>query len=176
MSRYIFGIGMNKTGTSSLYAALNRLGFRCLHRTKLVKRTRERNKKAGRKLLAGLDHKYDAFCDSPINWMFRDLDRDYPGSKFIVTVRDMQSWLPSRIAQFGKTAEYHRQHYDRHMANVAVHFADRPDDFMYYDLCGGEGWEPLCAFLGVPVPKSAFPHRNKTGSKRLRSARRRARK
>ena len=23
-----------------------------------------------------------------------------------------------------------------------------------------DGWEPLCAFLGVPVPDEAFPHSN----------------
>jgi len=25
-----------------------------------------------------------------------------------------------------------------------------------------EGWEPLCAFLGVPVPSTAFPRVNST--------------
>jgi hypothetical protein len=25
-----------------------------------------------------------------------------------------------------------------------------------------EGWEPLCRFLGVPVPKTPFPHKNTT--------------
>lgn len=24
----------------------------------------------------------------------------------------------------------------------------------------GEGWEPLCQFLGVPIPEEPFPHRN----------------
>jgi len=27
-----------------------------------------------------------------------------------------------------------------------------------------EGWNPLCKFLGVDVPKQPFPHRNKSGS------------
>jgi hypothetical protein len=26
----------------------------------------------------------------------------------------------------------------------------------------GDGWEPLCRFLDVPVPDEAFPHRNDT--------------
>ena len=26
-----------------------------------------------------------------------------------------------------------------------------------------EGWEPLCKFLGVPVPDVEFPHKNKKG-------------
>jgi hypothetical protein len=32
------------------------------------------------------------------------------------------------------------------------------DRLLVFDVA--EGWEPLCAFLGVPVPDSAFPHRN----------------
>ena len=27
-----------------------------------------------------------------------------------------------------------------------------------------DGWEPLCEFLGKPVPKEDFPHRNKGAS------------
>jgi sulfotransferase family protein len=27
----------------------------------------------------------------------------------------------------------------------------------------GEGWEPLCAFLGVPVPATPYPKVNTTG-------------
>ena len=27
-----------------------------------------------------------------------------------------------------------------------------------------KGWEPLCQFLGVSVPKTPFPHKNKKGS------------
>ena len=32
------------------------------------------------------------------------------------------------------------------------------DKLLVYQL--GEGWEPLCAFLGVPVPDTPFPHVN----------------
>lgn len=27
-----------------------------------------------------------------------------------------------------------------------------------------EGWDPLCKFLGVPVPDEPFPHKNKGGN------------
>ena len=27
----------------------------------------------------------------------------------------------------------------------------------------GEGWEPLCAFLGVPIPATPYPKVNTTG-------------
>jgi hypothetical protein len=32
----------------------------------------------------------------------------------------------------------------------------------------GDGWEPLCRFLGVPVPDEAFPHLNDTAWYRVR--------
>jgi hypothetical protein len=30
------------------------------------------------------------------------------------------------------------------------------------DWCPGDGWEPICAALGVPVPEVPFPHENTT--------------
>ena len=33
----------------------------------------------------------------------------------------------------------------------------------------GDGWEPLCRFLGVPVPEEEFPHLNDTAWYRART-------
>jgi hypothetical protein len=33
-----------------------------------------------------------------------------------------------------------------------------PERLLVFDVA--EGWEPLCRFLGVPVPDTPFPHRN----------------
>jgi Sulfotransferase domain len=41
-----------------------------------------------------------------------------------------------------------------------VRAAIAPERLLVFDVA--EGWEPLCRFLGVPVPDSPFPHRNKT--------------
>jgi len=38
--------------------------------------------------------------------------------------------------------------------------AFRPDRLLTFDP--NQGWEPLCAFLGVPVPNEDFPHTNTT--------------
>jgi len=35
------------------------------------------------------------------------------------------------------------------------------DKLLIYNI--SEGWEPLCKFLGKPVPSTEFPHRNKGG-------------
>ena len=41
-----------------------------------------------------------------------------------------------------------------------VRAAIPPDRLLVFDVT--EGWEPLCAFLDVPVPNGAFPHTNST--------------
>jgi hypothetical protein len=40
-----------------------------------------------------------------------------------------------------------------------MHFADRPDALLALDLGAGDGWGPLCAFLGRGEPSVPFPHR-----------------
>jgi hypothetical protein len=46
-----------------------------------------------------------------------------------------------------------------------VHSVD-PDNLLVYDV--RQGWEPLCAFLGVDVPAEDFPHVNDSESMRER--------
>jgi len=164
----IFGIGMNKTGTSSLTNALYDLGFPCLHSAKKAKAAVRANQVSGFAPLHPLDRQYMAFCDSPINYMFRELDAAYPGSRFILTIRDMEPWVVSRMSQFGSSAERHRQEWHEHVAAVLAYFSERQSDLLVYDLCGGEGWPPLCRFLHVPIPEHPFPWKNKTGKKRRR--------
>jgi hypothetical protein len=42
--------------------------------------------------------------------------------------------------------------------NVAVKREIDPDRLLVFEA--GQGWEPLCAFLGVPVPDEPFPRSN----------------
>lgn len=41
-----------------------------------------------------------------------------------------------------------------------VRAAIPPERLLVFDVA--EGWEPLCRFLGVPIPEVPFPHRNRT--------------
>jgi len=164
--RLIFGIGMNKTGTSSLTNALYDLGLPCLHSSRQVKRAAAANKGSEFPPLHPLDQQYKAFCDSPINYMFRELDVAYPGSRFILTIRELGPWIVSRTSQFGGTAAKHRAAYADHNDAVLAYFDTRRQDLLIYDLCGGDGWGPLCTFLNVPIPEHQFPWKNKTGRKR----------
>lgn len=58
--------------------------------------------------------------------------------------------------------------YDRH--NAAVRAEVSPDKLVEWQP--GDGWEPLCAALGVPVPDELFPHTNTTEEFQARSAER----
>ncbi|MER6127762.1 sulfotransferase family protein [Streptomyces sp. NPDC001795] len=46
--------------------------------------------------------------------------------------------------------------FQRHNAEVQAQVPD--DRLLVFDVAAG--WEPLCAFLGVPVPDEPFPHLN----------------
>src|SRR4029079_3714264 len=74
----IIGVGISKTGTSSLAAALTELGYRCVHGWPPWK----------------LEHA-KALVDVNAACRFRELDVMYPGSKFILTVRQREPWLES---------------------------------------------------------------------------------
>ena len=175
----VFGIGLIKTGTSSLREALELLGYKALHggpleTMKLVQQSID----AGEPMLSNLDPDYNAFADVfGVTYYFYLADVQYPGSRFILTVRDLDDWLESRRRHTEKNQQLRaagrykgdlleidldawRAEYRRHEAVVRSYFAHRPDDLLVYDLAGGEGWEPLCEFLGLPVPDDLFPRAN----------------
>jgi len=81
----IFGIGLPRTGTTSLHNALKSLGIKSKH--------------FPFKLYTSFDDKllgdYDLFVDSPIQLIYKLLDDKFPESKFILTTRSLDSWLES---------------------------------------------------------------------------------
>ena len=97
---YVFNIGFNKCGTSSLAAALNVLGIRTLHHrfrvmhdnhardVRLVDFWRN-NLKVGRRPFAGLDQSICGYSDFFGEACYQQLDMAYPGSKFILTIRPL---------------------------------------------------------------------------------------
>jgi hypothetical protein len=175
----VFGIGLNKTGTSSLHDALTALGYTSLHHggpetTAAIRRAVEEMKP----VLHYLDPRFDAFSDTAISHYYHLADVQYPGSQFILTVRDLDDWLESRRRHVEKNrrrkaaGEYHhtflevdiegwREEYRRHQGAVRSYFANRPNDLLIYDVTAGHGWQPLCEFLGQPVPDQPFPWENR---------------
>lgn len=175
----IFGIGANRTATTSLTTALALLGFRSTsdwshHKTmaQLIIRNR-------------FDFPFleeiDCIADLPIPSIYPELDRTYPGSKFILTIRDTESWLASeerhhrrvRGPLFENALMYGTWRFDRelferryleHNARARAYFRDRPQDLLVLDICAGEGWSKLCPFLGREQPGGPFPHENPLAS------------
>lgn len=88
----VFGLGLSRTGTRSLTAALHVLGFDTVHyptdRATLDTLVR------GDARFPLLDH-YDGITDITVSPYFEDLDRNIPGAKFVLTVRDEEPWLRS---------------------------------------------------------------------------------
>jgi len=79
-------------------------------------------------------------------------DPSLPG--FVPMIRDMfAAWQPDwRDDEAAKAA------YDRHNAEVRSEVP--PQRLVEWQP--GDGWEPLCSALGVPVPDEEFPHVNTT--------------
>jgi hypothetical protein len=82
----IFGIGLSRTGTTSLMVALDVLGFHAAHFV---------NHFTGEQLTLEDAFLFDAIGDSPVCIMFETLYSLFPNSKFIYTTRPLQSWLES---------------------------------------------------------------------------------
>src|SRR5262249_2012112 len=82
-------IGRNKTATSSFHQAMTRLGYTSLHHGgPQIERAVSDALAAEEPLLSRIDARYDAFSDiGQLSRRFMLLDRQYPGSKFVLTVR-----------------------------------------------------------------------------------------
>ncbi len=177
----IFGIGLSKTGTTSLARALEMSGYRTRDYLGITRYS------AGELSSINLDeiNSNDAFTDTPIPSFYKVLDTEYPNSKFILTTRNMDGWLKSCKKQFTQkhadkqsTASNRlfmdlygctvfdehkfRLGYDRFINDALHYFRDRPQDLLILDIAAEEGWEKLSPFLGKPVPDTPFPKSNVT--------------
>lgn len=185
MKNKIFCIGLNKTGTSSLHKAFKVLGIKSVHYQddwgNNIKNIIEQNYLSGKNILEGLD-KYEAFTDwdkdETAHLIFKEFDRQYPGSKFILNTRDMNGWLNSREKHVRRNQELQarrprlnipwttldreswEKHYIRYHEEVHNYFRGREKDLLVFNVTEGDGWEKLCPFLGLPVPEKPFPRKN----------------
>jgi tetratricopeptide (TPR) repeat protein len=185
----VFGIGLSRTGTTSLAAALRILGLSTAHWGNPL--TME---------VIGEDdfHLFDAFLDTPVCVNFERNYYTFPNSRFIYTIRNSVDWERSWTAytrrrwllsdyremakamekpdqfQYGRCfTDIHRCLYFNHGSyqdafraydrRVRRFFADKPAErFIEFDLFGEDGWEKLCTFLERDVPAVTFPWNNRT--------------
>ena len=135
--------------------------------------------------LAEIFSGYNSTCDWPSARWYREQAELWPDAKVVLTVRDPDAWFRSTQ----KTIFAERSGSDvnsdgfnamikavifqalgdgRHDRDKAVAFFERhnaevkrvipPERLLVYET--GQGWESLCAFLGVPVPDEPFPLTN----------------
>jgi len=175
---HIFGIGLSKTGTHTLNECLEILGYRSIHFPDPALMTARRFEEA----LSG----HTAATDISVSAYFDILDRKYPGSKFILTVRDLDAWLDS-VEDHRRRREHELENpscpkavvrellygtrgfdrktfaraYDTHLARVRAYFGQRPGDLLEISFTSGTGWEPLCSFLDAPIPAQPIPWLNR---------------
>ncbi len=193
MALEVIGTGFGRTGTDSLREALEILGFGpCHHMRELFKDPEHNNLwRAVAQgtppdwdlLLGG----YRSCVDWPSAHYWPQLVETFPEAKVILTWRSAESWWASfehtilpRILAFTETDAtpksgeligpqvFHDRPDDRdhciavYEANVAAVKKQVPAErLLVHSL--GDGWPPLCAHLGVPVPDVPYPRSNSAG-------------
>jgi hypothetical protein len=183
----VFGIGLNKTGTTSLDHALTALGYSVHGPQKdLLKRCSPGN-------IAALDpvvEAHDGFQDWPWPLYYRELFERYgDDTLFVLTMRSSpERWFESQVNHamtralrkgewdtFGYYRPFGRQKqycdfYIRHNQAVRDFFRENNAEHRLLEICfeTDDGWSLLCEFVGKPVPAGGFPHSNRNTGKRHR--------
>lgn len=130
---------------------------------------------------------YQSMVDYPGAAYWRELAAYYPDAKVLHTERDPDKWFESTQATIfapntgaaaamqstGPMADFFRSfsgkfrdhmhdrafmidYFNRHNAEVKATIPK--NRLLVYEA--GQGWEPLCKFLGVPVPSAPYPSEN----------------
>ncbi len=173
----LFIIGLPRTGTTSVCAALLDLGFKVAH-------------------TAFSKHSFtlaDVVADTPCYCDYPQLDALFPGSKFIYLNRDLAAWLPSVQMLLTKITPYIQPNgkfnptikrcfnhtfglqettnplsdehltacYHKHRKQVNSHFKNR-NNLLSIDISQNESYHHLIQFLALPNQLTdTFPHLNR---------------
>jgi hypothetical protein len=174
MKTKVFGIGFHKTATTSLAKALSYLGYRVtgpnwVDNRNIAEEVYE--------MAFDLANRFDAFQDNPWPILYKELDRKFPGSKFILTLRPSDQWFRSVVNHFDEketpmrewiygigrpkgNEDIYIRRYERHNREVLEYFKDRSEQLLVLNITAGEGWTKLCPFLGERIPTIGFPCAN----------------
>ncbi|KAI9741367.1 MAG: hypothetical protein M1834_003084 [Cirrosporium novae-zelandiae] len=203
----VLALGMGRTGTVSLRAALKRLGYQdtyhmmcasvenppdCLMWSDAFAAKYDGKGEWGREQWDQLLGHCQAVCDWPACAFAPELIEAYPEAKIIITTRDVDSWHKSvmktvywrvmdpefRIVHHfswgagmyypmlkkmfdtffkGDFPNKGKECFQEHYAEVRKMV--KPENLLEYNI--SDGWEPLCKFLGEPIPFGVdFPRSN----------------
>lgn len=177
----VFGIGAAKTGTTSLGRCFELLGYD--HQGQELGLVKDIAKGDLSRIIALAETK-QSFEDWPWIILYKELDQAFPGSKFVLTIRDAEKWLGSyknMLLNLGNASrelnEIRRIIYrlpfphvsdtqllnwfEEHNTLVMHYFRERPQDLLVLDWEIAHSWDELCTFLERPVPDVPLPHENK---------------
>lgn len=174
----IIGVGLNKTGTTTLGTCFKHWGF---------KHSKLHSDAFGLYCAGRIDdvlkiaEGFDSFEDWPWPLVYERMDRAFPNSKFILTTRlDAETWFTSLCQHADRTGptkyrkhiyghampqahrEEHIRFYEKHNAAVRKYFQSRPGQLLEVCWERGDGWRELSEFLNLPQPHVPFPHANQT--------------
>lgn len=148
----VFGIGLQKTGTSSLHTALETMGVRCRHFPIELLTSHWQGKGAPKEPTLSHDamdlaaaREWDALCDLPVCLpeIIEKLDKAFPGARFIYTDRSVEAWVRSV-----------EKHYERDAATAVKRYREK--EYPGYDASRDmfRNCDPLGLFeftYGIPV-------------------------
>ena len=212
----VIGAGFGRTGTMSLKAALEQLGFGpCYHMTEVFSHPEHvefwisawRGEQVD---WDGVLGDYEATVDWPACTFYEDLMERHPDAKVLLSVRDPDRWYEStrstiyelsRITAHSplfralfaaysllssgrlgpgsiayeiiwdgtfdgrfEEKDYAVEVFRRHNEDVKRRVPR--EQLLVYEV--GQGWGPLCEFLGVPEPDEPFPRLNDAAEMRRR--------
>ena len=192
MSLKVIGAGFPRTATWSQKLALEHLGFGpCYHMSEALEHPEhwplwETAAAGGSVDWGALFQGWVSTTDAPACHFYRELANVFPDAKVILGLRDEERWFASTqntilsdaVAGFHaargslgmveavgwgtdprlRDKAWMLDRYRRH--NAEVRDTIPAERLLVYDLA--DGWEPLCRFLGRPIPDEPFPRVNST--------------
>lgn len=175
----IIGVGLNKTGTTTLGAALEELGFKD-HMSYDLGATQAWHEGKISDVL-NIVQTCNNLEDWPWPLVYKEIYERFEDSMFVLTTRkNEQIWYKSLCNHAERTGptefrkliygfemphQFKSEHinfYLKHNQEVRNFFSQR-DPSRFIEVCweNSDGWNKLCNFLNLPVPSKDFPFLNK---------------
>jgi len=159
MTLKVIGTGFGRTGTDSMRKALNILGVGPTHHMHEMG-TSAPAREAWINLVKGakpdwdlLFDGYHACVDWPSAYYWRDLVKYYPDAKVLLLLIAEQVFS-KRADDRDHAIDIYKRNIEEVIATVSA------DRLLVHNL--GDGWEPLCRWLELPVPDADYPKGNAT--------------
>jgi hypothetical protein len=181
----IFGIGLNKTGTSSLGRFFQNNGYKmhedysCL-KIKLAKDLVNKKNMDKAELILDIAENADVFEDWPWPLIYVQCLKRFPDAKFILTVRESpEKWFDSlyfhcrkngptqqiksvygHYTPYSKTRKQFIDYYTKHNADVIKFFHDKPGKLLVLSMNNENKGDVLSKFV-KGLENTKFPIANK---------------